>query len=144
MDKFRVLLFLLSIGLAPSVLAGGTAATLYKNPRCGCCENYAKYLRAHGFDVTVIPTHDLTLMQKENGVPAHLAGCHTTKIGPYVVEGHVPVESVKRLLREGRFIKGIAVPGMPPGSPGMSGAKKEPLAVYVLSNDEPPKVYATH
>lgn len=126
-----------------SVSAAETAktATLYKNPQCSCCEDYANYLRQNGFDVKVVATHDLPLIKKEQGVPERFEGCHTTLIDGYVVEGHVPVKSLNRLLTERPAIKGISLPGMPMGSPGMTGPKTTPLTIYEISNGTP-RVYA--
>src|SRR3546814_968151 len=97
----------------PAAVAAGEkpAATLYKNPQCGCCEEYAAYLRQHGYRVTVKPTHDLALLSRQHGVPEPLQGCHTTLIDGYVVEGHVPVKAIDRLLVERPAIKGISLPG---------------------------------
>jgi hypothetical protein len=117
------------------------SATLYKNPQCGCCETYADYLRDNGFEVTVEPTHDLPLMKRQYGVPGELEGCHTTLVDNYVVEGHVPVNTVIRLLTERPDIKGISLPGMPMGSPGMTGEKTAPFTIYEFG-DGPAKVYA--
>jgi hypothetical protein len=120
------------------------AGTLYKNPQCGCCEEYAKYLRQHGFTVKVVATHDLALIRKQaGGVPEKIEGCHTMLIDKYVVEGHVPVKTLDKLLSEKPAIKGISLPGMPEGSPGMSGRKTEPFTVYEIgSNGANPPVYA--
>lgn len=117
-------------------------ATLYKNPQCGCCAEYAKYLGQNGFDVQVVETFDLPSVKREHSVPAALEGCHTTLVDGYVIEGHVPADIVQRLLREKPAIKGISLPGMPTGSPGMMGEKTAPLTVYEIS-DEKDKVYAT-
>ena len=95
-------------------------AILYKNPQCGCCEDYAKYLRGRGYKVEVIPTHDLDAIRAKHGVPESLGGCHTTLLDGYVVEGHVPAGAIERLLRERPHIRGISLPGMPQGSPGMT------------------------
>ena len=116
-------------------------ATLYKNPECGCCETYAEYLRANGFRVTVKATHSLPLIKRQHNVPEHLGGCHTTLVGGYVVEGHVPVGTINRLLSERPAIRGISLPGMPEGSPGMSGPKSEPFTIYEIT-DGSPRVYA--
>jgi hypothetical protein len=96
---------------------------LYKNPGCICCDRYANYLRANGFDVTVVEHPNMTLIKQKYGAREDLEGCHSTVIGKYVVEGHVPVAPIKRLLDEKPDIKGISLPGMPEGSPGMSGTK---------------------
>ena len=116
------------------------SATLYKNPQCGCCETYADYLRENGFEVTVEPTHDLPLMKQQYGVPGELEGCHTTLVDGYVVEGHVPVNTLLRLLTERPDIKGISLPGMPAGSPGMFGEKAGPFTMYEIG-DGPTTVY---
>ena len=120
-------------------------ATMYKNPQCQCCEGYARYMRDHGYKVTVVPTHDLDQVKRENGVPEALGGCHTMLVGGYVVEGHVPVSTVERLLRERPPIRGVSLPGMPQGSPGMTGRKREPFTIYELSKEPGGKsrVYAT-
>jgi hypothetical protein len=113
---------------------------MYKNPQCGCCEEYAKYLRQHGFKVSVTPTHEMSLISRQNGVPEALAGCHTMLIGGYVVEGHVPVGAINKLLKERPKIKGISLPGMPEGSPGMGGEKIAPFEILEIA-DGPPKVF---
>ena len=140
----RQLMFALALLLVPAgaVHAGEPAktATLYKNPQC-TCEGYADYLRENGFEVTVKPTHDLPLIKRQYGVPSELEGCHTTLVGGYVVEGHVPVNTLLRLLTEKPNIKGISLPGMPAGSPGMFGEKTAPFTIYEISEGEP-KVYA--
>ena len=110
-------------------------ALMYKNPQCGCCEEYAKYLRRNGFKVTVKETHNMSLISRQNGVPEKLAGCHTMLIGGYVVEGHVPVGAINKLLKERPSIKGISLPGMPDGSPGMTGVKTEPFTIYEVSDE---------
>lgn len=136
------------LALAAVLLSGVLAAaadpvdvTMYKNPHCGCCEEYATYLRGHGFRVSVKPTHEMALISRKHGVPEHLAGCHTMLIGSYVVEGHVPAGAIQKLLTERPRIKGISLPGMPEGSPGMSGVKTAPFEIMEIS-DGPPKVFA--
>jgi hypothetical protein len=119
---------------------GPRIATLYKNPACTCCETYADYLRENGFEVTVEATHDLPLIKRQHGVPAPLEGCHTTLVEGYVVEGHVPVGTLRRLLTERPAIKGISLPGMPAGSPGMFGEKTEPFTICEIG-EGPAKVY---
>jgi hypothetical protein len=117
-------------------------ATLYKQPSCGCCEGHADYLRAHGYKVTVVETENMSVIKKKYGVPQELEGCHTIVIGGYVVEGHVPASIIGKLLKERPAVRGISLPGMPDGSPGMSGTKKEPFVVYELSAGSG-KVFAT-
>jgi hypothetical protein len=105
---------------------------LYKNPQCGCCEGYAKYLRENGFSVTVKPTHELVAMSREVGLPDKFQGCHLSHIDDYFVSGHVPVATVNKLLTERPDIRGITLPNMPQGSPGMSGTKTEPFTIYAI------------
>ena len=116
-------------------------ATLYKNPDCGCCEGHARYLRAHGFEVKEVATPDLPLIKKQHGVPDALEGCHTILIDKYVIEGHVPVGAINKLLAERPGIKGISLPGMPEGSPGMTGRKKAPFTILEIADGEP-RIYA--
>lgn len=117
-------------------------AKLFKNPQCGCCDAYAEYLEQNGFQVTLQNTADMQSIKQEAGVPEPLVGCHTMLIDGYVVEGLVPLASLTRLLTEKPDIKGISLPGMPLGAPGMSGAKEGPFTIYEIS-DGPAKVYAT-
>lgn len=135
----------LSFGLftTTSVLADHAPrhATLYKNPECACCENYAEYLRENGFEVTVVPTHDLATMNRAVGIADDFSGCHLTLIDGYTVSGHVPVTTVERLLGERPDITGVTLPGMPLGSPGMGGTKTEPFTIYEIGSATP-EVYA--
>lgn len=119
-------------GVAPA-LAGEKDVMLYKNPQCGCCEGYADYLRENGFTVTVKPTHDLTQMSREAGIPDDLQGCHLSFIDGYVVSGHVPVDTVEKLLTERPDIAGVTLPGMPLGSPGMGGTKQAPFEMLEIT-----------
>ena len=134
---------MLSAIATPIAAESKVAATLYKNPECTCCEGYAAYLRSNGFDVKVISTHDLSLLKKQHGVAEKFEGCHTTLVGGYVVEGHVPVKTLNKLLTEHPNIKGISLPGMPNGSPGMTGQKSEPFTIYEVGSDPAnPRIYA--
>ena len=117
------------------------AVTLYKDPQCSCCEGYADYLRYNGFEVNVVPTHDLELLDDKYGIAADLQPCHLSLIGDYVVGGHVPINVLDRLLAEKPRISGITLPGMPTGTPGMPGEKPGPLRVYEIGKG-PRKVYA--
>jgi hypothetical protein len=116
-------------------------ATLYKTPQCGCCEAYAEHLRANGFEVAVEARHDLPLIKRQHGVSGELESCHTMLIDGYVVEGHVPLATLLRLLTERPDIQGISLPGMPIGSPGMPGDKTVPFTIYAIT-DGPAQVYA--
>jgi hypothetical protein len=137
---FALMVVVVALSSGPAKAEESRVATLYKNPQCTCCEGYADYLRQNGFEVTVKPTHDLPLIKRQYGVPSELEGCHTTLVGGYVIEGHVPVNTLIRLLTEKPAIKGISLPGMPAGSPGMFGQKTEPFTIYEIT-DGPTKVY---
>lgn len=125
------------------VLAAGIPVKLHKNPGCYCCDLYARHLEENGFAVEIIGTTDMASVHRQYGVPEQLEGCHTAVIGKYVVEGHVPAQYVHRLLTEHSAAKGLSVPGMPVGTPGMPGAKSKPLNVYVFGASAAPRVFAT-
>lgn len=108
---------------ATAATASRANAVMYKNPGCECCDGHAAALRNAGLNVKVVPTQDLAALKARAGVPDALQGCHTTVMGGYAVEGHVPISAVQRMLKEKPAIRGIALPGMPSGSPGMAGPK---------------------
>jgi hypothetical protein len=110
--------------------------------QCSCCEGYADYLRKSGFEVSIVNTHDLPLMNEQYGVPEELQGCHLSTVAGYFVGGHVPVDVLRRMLSERPSIKGITLTGMPEGSPGMYGRKTAPFKIYAIS-EGPPKLYAS-
>lgn len=151
MKRREFVMFLGAAASAPALLAAraGRAAspiqaTLYKNPQCTCCEGYAQYLEKNGFKVDVEPTNDLAEISQKAGVPEDLEGCHTMFVGGYVVDGHVPVDVIRKLLAEKPTIAGITLPGMPTGSPGMTGPKTETWTIYAVTKDgKPPRVFAT-
>lgn len=129
------------LGLARA--AAPRAATLYKDPLCGCCTDYGHYLEANGFAVDVIADADAMAATKiEFRVPAALEGCHSTVIEGYIIEGHVPVASIERLLAERPSIRGLSLPGMPLGSPGMNGEKEGPFEIYAITDAPNPPVFA--
>jgi len=137
----RAALLFAAAVLAPLDAMAAVAATLYKDPGCGCCADYARHLERQGFAVQVVDTPDLAAVKAKHAVPADLEGCHTLLVGGYVVEGHVPVAVLQKLLAEKPAIRGIALPGMPTGSPGMGGPKTGPFVVRVIG-DGPAQVYA--
>lgn len=108
--------------------------TVFKTPMCGCCSGYVTELEKSGFDVKVVEKSDLSSIKKEHNIPLEMQSCHTTVIGDYFVEGHVPIEAVNKLLAENPDIDGIALPGMLAGSPGMLGEKTQPFVVYSISD----------
>ena len=133
-----ILLIVAVLAIAIPRMKGGQAEfkppiTIYKSMNCGCCGVYSDYMR-RDFDVAIVNTEDPSI-KDSNGVPAEMRSCHTTIIGDYFVEGHIPVEAIKKLMEEKPDIKGIAMPGMPSGSPGMPGAKKGQFIIYQVNND---------
>jgi|CXWK01.1.fsa_nt_gi hypothetical protein len=108
-----------------SVSANARKIVVHKNPSCGCCTAWADHLRAHGFDVSEIETGDMDAVKVAAGVPKDLGSCHTAKIGTYVIEGHVPAHAIDKLLTLNPDATGLAVPGMPLGSPGMNGEPED-------------------
>lgn len=116
--------------------------TSYRSATCGCCYGWVKHLKAEGFTVQDNVTENLATIKSENNVPQNLMACHTAVINGYVVEGHIPASDIKRLLREQPDVAGIAVPGMPIGSPGMeAGNRKEPYTVFTFTEEGKRKVY---
>ena len=110
--------------------------TVYKSATCGCCSKWVEHMQANGFEVKAINVDDIDKVKRERGVPADAASCHTGIVNGYVVEGHVPADAVQKMLKEKPSIAGIAVPGMPMGSPGMEvpGGQKE--AFNIVSFDK--------
>lgn len=119
----------LMTGILPASAA--TEATVYKSPTCGCCEKYVQYLEKNGFTVKAINEDDMDAIKKRYGT-ARVASCHTMLVEGYVVEGHVPVRAIRKLLREKPGIIGISAPGMPQNSPGMGEEIPGTLNIYVI------------
>ena len=117
-------------------LLGGEKVVVYKSPTCGCCEAYSSYLKSEGITVDVQNVADLNVIKERFNIPLNLQSCHTMGVGGYVVEGHVPLEVVEKLLAEKPQIQGVALPGMPSGSPGMPGLKTAPFVIYTLGGAE--------
>lgn len=116
-----------------------------KRPNCGCCTKWADHLRAEGFEVTVSESGALWNVKRRAGIPQDLDACHTAKVAGYVVEGHVPASDIKRLLAERPAVKGIAVPGMPFGSPGMEvDGRSEPYDVLSFDADGETTVFQSY
>ena len=141
----------LSLVLAPLALIAcaqaATAATIevVKSPYCGCCTHWVEYLRAEGFDVRVVEAEDVTPTARRLGVPDDLRSCHTASIEGYAIEGHVPAADIRRLLAERPDAAGIAVPGMPIGSPGMEqGDRRQPYATMLFTREGRRSLWAQH
>lgn len=130
---------------AHSDRADGMHLLVNKTPWCGCCTVWAEQAEDAGFDVAMRDTDDLTPIKESLGVPATHASCHTAEINGYVIEGHVPFDDIKRLLKEAPDARGLAVPGMPIGSPGMEqGERRQAYDVYLIDNDGNATVYSHH
>jgi hypothetical protein len=114
-------------GSTAGTRANESAITVHKDPSCGCCSDWVQHLRDEGFKVHVEETSDLETIRTQLGVPPELAACHAAEAGGYILEGHVPATAVRRMLSEQPKIRGLAVPGMPVGSPGMEGGRASAL-----------------
>jgi hypothetical protein len=114
--------------------------TVYKTATCGCCSKWIEHMRTNGFEVKSTDMPEVTSVKTSYGVPTDAASCHTALVGGYVVEGHVPASAVKKLLKEKPKVVGIAVPGMPVGSPGMEVPSGEVEAYNVVSFDKSGKM----
>ena len=134
--------------LAPSLMAQTRRQVeVWKDPDCGCCKDWVSHLEASGFQVTV---HDSgnTAARNRLGVPEKLGSCHTAQVGGYALEGHVPARDIRRLLKERPRAVGLAVPGMPVGSPGMDGpaynGRKDSYDVLLIQKDGGSRVYQSY
>ena len=135
-------------GLAQEQGAGAQSlpvVEMTKRPNCGCCNAWADHLRAEGFKVKITESDELWNVKRRVGIPQDLDACHTAKVGGYIVEGHVPASDIKRLLSERPGVKGLAVPGMPIGSPGMEmDGRSEPYNVIAFDGEGETKVFRSY
>lgn len=134
-----------ALGMLPAARAQGALppVAVYKNPSCGCCGEWVKHMQANGFRVVTHEVGDVTPIRSKHGVPDALASCHTALVGGYVIEGHVPAEDIKRLLREKSKVRGLSVPGMVVGSPGMEQGPPQPYATIAF-DERRSSVFARH
>ena len=134
MTRRSALAFIAAALSAPaySAPAQATAVLVHKDPYCGCCAGWVQHLKGAGFAVTVEDTFDLQSVRARLGVPSDLAACHTAEVGGYVIEGHVPAAAVRQLLEKRPVAVGLAVPGMPTGSPGMEGGTPQKYDVVLF------------
>jgi len=116
--------------------------TVYKTPTCGCCGKWIEHVKQAGFEVRTVEMDDLTEIKQGSGVPMRLRTCHTGVVEGYVVEGHVPADLVARVLKERPKVTGVAVPGMPIGSPGMEGTPSQSYDVLLFNKDGSTSVFA--
>ena len=136
-------------GLAVATAAVGlhaaeAAITIYKSPTCGCCTQWADHLQKNGFAVKTVDSLDLSRIKAMSGVKPELASCHTAFVDGYVIEGHVPADDIKRLLSEHPEARGLTVPGMPAGSPGMDSPTPEHYQVLLIDKAGNTSVFAAH
>jgi hypothetical protein len=132
-------------GLAAAQRPAAPLVEVYKSPTCGCCSLWVKHLEAHGFRTRVTDVEDITAVKTKQGVPARLSSCHTGIVNGYVLEGHVPAADVQRLLKDKPAVAGLAVPGMPIGSPGMeAGSTVQRYDVLAFTKQGATKVFASY
>jgi hypothetical protein len=118
--------------------------TVYKDPSCGCCKNWIEHLIKHGYRVDAKDTPNMTEIKRTLGVPAAMTSCHTAIVNGYLVEGHVPAADIDQLLSKKPRIAGLAVPGMPMGSPGMEGQRSQAYKVLAFDKTGKTTVFASH
>ena len=146
----RILVLLLAFPLVAAAESPEAAnaprpeVQVFKSPTCGCCTKWEKHLEARGFQIQSSHVEDLTRIKRWYGVPADSAACHTAIVDGYVIEGHVPASDVERLLRERPAVRGLIVPGMPLGSPGMESPTPEPYSVYTFDGSGLGPVFSRH
>lgn len=136
------IIFLIILILGVIFVAGCSSAeradvgkvVVFKSSTCGCCALYANELKKQGFDVKTVDTIFMSSVKEKYNIPQNMASCHTTTIGDYFIEGHVPIQAIDKLLEEKPDIDGIALPGMPSGSPGMPGVKTGSFRIYAISD----------
>jgi hypothetical protein len=143
---FALLAFAACSRTADTSGSGHELVSVSKNESCGCCKLWVRHLQNAGFAVEVHDIDNLGPTKERVGIPVAMGSCHTAEVGGYFVEGHVPAEDIKRLLRERPDAKGLTVPGMPSGSPGMEAPseKVQPYDVYLVSKNGSTSVYAHH
>lgn len=137
----RSLVLLLASLSGPALAA--TSGQMFHNPSCGCCHKWAAHMQANGITLQTTEQQDMARVKQQWGVPGTLQSCHTARVGGYVIEGHVPATVVKRLLKEKPAIRGLAVAGMPAGSPGMEAPISQPYQVVAFRADGQQYVYAS-
>lgn len=134
-----------AVRISPSdTAAKKPTITVYKDPSCGCCKKWIEHLVKHGYRVDAKDTPNMTEIKRTLGVPDALTACHTAVVNGYLIEGHVPAADIDRLLEQKPRIAGLAVPGMPAGSPGMEGMGTQRYQVLTFDKSGKTKVFASH
>lgn len=144
-NALRNLALCAALGVAwPSMAQPLPVVDVYKSPECGCCKTWAEHLQKNGFSVNLHDVDDVPAARKKLGMPNRYGSCHTAKVGQYLVEGHVPAADIKKLLKKHPEALGLAVPSMPPGSPGMEGERSVPYDTLLVMPDGSAKIFAHH
>ena len=139
--------FIVSLMVAfslPSKEVHAEEIVVYKSPTCGCCNKWVKHLEKEGFKVSAKDYRDMKPIKNMFGVKPQFQSCHTARVGKYFIEGHVSASDIKKLLKEKPDIKGLSVPGMPMGSPGMEGHRKDKYNVVAIDKNNNASVYSKH
>jgi len=138
------LLLALLVGAGSAWAQSATQVEVFKSPYCGCCEKWIEHMQKNGFKVNAHNVNDVPAARKSLGMPDRVGSCHTAKVGGYLIEGHVPVADIQRLLKEKPKAVGLAAPGMPQGSPGMETATPVPYETLLVQADGSTTVFAKH
>jgi hypothetical protein len=139
-----LLLVVAALGFGSALAQSAATVEVFKSPSCVCCGKWVEHLRQNGFQVHSHDVNDVPATRNKLGMPDQLGSCHTATIGGYVVEGHVPASDIRRLLKDKPKALGLAVPSMPPGSPGMESATPVPYQTLLVQADGTSKVFAQH
>ncbi|WP_036249981.1 DUF411 domain-containing protein [Methylobacter sp. BBA5.1] len=142
--QIRSLLLVLLVSTGTAYAQAATEVEVFKSPSCGCCGKWIEHLQQNGFQVSIREVNDIPAARKKLGMPDRLGSCHTARVGDYVIEGHVPAADIQRLFKEKSQALGLAVPSMPPGSPGMGSAKPVPYDTLLVQADGSTRVFAKH
>jgi hypothetical protein len=132
---FAKVILIAALGMPVFAVAAGPVVEVYKSEYCGCCHEWVKHLEENGFTVKATDVENPSDYREKFGIPKELGSCHSAKVGGYALEGHVPASEIKRLLAEKPKARGLAVPAMPMGSPGMEGPRKDAYDVLLIQND---------
>lgn len=144
MKSVRILFSLAVLTAGAAFAESAPRVEVYKSAACGCCGAWVEHLRQNGFEVVAHDVASVPAERKKLGMPDRLGSCHSAKVGAYAIEGHVPAADIRRLLKEKPSALGLAVPSMPPGSPGMESPRPVPFDTLLVSRDGATRVFAKH
>jgi hypothetical protein len=144
MKPIRIALALVLLSAATAFAQGAPKVEVFKSASCGCCGAWVEHMRQNGFHVTTHDVADVSAQRRKLGMPDRLGSCHSAKVGGYAIEGHVPAADIRRLLKEKPNALGLAVPSMPPGSPGMESSRPIPYDTLLVARDGTTRVFASH